>query len=70
MRARAYSDDALPSQITTASYFFGIDHTLPVVSLVTDPKNLWDEERGMYVKGPNATKEFPYGSINKGANFW
>lgn len=24
----------------------------------------------MYVKGPNATKEFPYGSINKGANFW
>lgn len=70
VRARAYSDDALPSQITTASYFFGIDHTLPVVSLVTDPKNLWDEERGMYVKGPNATKEFPYGSINKGANFW
>lgn len=70
VRARAYSDDALPSQITTASYFFGIDHTLPVVSLVTDPKNLWDEEKGMYVKGPNALKEFPYGSINNGANFW
>ena len=38
---------------------------LPVVSLTTQPDNLWDYETGIYVFGPNATYEEPY----YGANF-
>ncbi|MBO7433624.1 MAG: CotH kinase family protein [Salinivirgaceae bacterium] len=38
---------------------------LPVVSLTTQPSNLWDYETGIYVFGPNATYEEPY----YGANF-
>ena len=41
----------LPSKITTFSYILNPDTTLPVLSLVTAPDNLWDEEIGIYVKG-------------------
>ena len=41
-----------------------------VVSLVTDPDNLWDYNTGIYVMGPNAWAEAPYGANNQGANFW
>ena len=56
--------------MATESYFFDVHHTMRVVSLVTDPVNLWDENEGIYVMGPNATDTYPYGSNNKGANFW
>ncbi len=70
VRAKAFSQDGLESKTITASYFFGIEHSLPVVSLVADPVDLWSDKRGIYAKGPNATAKFPFGSINKGANFW
>lgn len=41
----------LPSKITTFSYILNPDTTLPVLSLVTAPDNLWDDEIGIYVKG-------------------
>jgi len=39
---------------------------LPVVSLTTDPYNLWDYNYGIYVLGPKAESELPYFN----ANFW
>jgi hypothetical protein len=33
------------------TYFVGIHHDLPVVSIITDPSNLFDEEKGIYVPG-------------------
>lgn len=39
--------------------------TLPVVSLTTNPDNLWDWNAGIYVAGPNAEYDEPY----YGANF-
>ncbi len=39
--------------------------TLPVVSLTTNPDNLWDWNTGIYVAGPNAEYDEPY----YGANF-
>ena len=73
LRTVVYENDKLPSIITTQSYFFGIDHTVRVVSLVSDPVNLFDYYEGIYVMGPGAVGEYaepPYGSNNKGANFW
>ncbi len=42
------------------------DIKLPVLSLTTDPYNLWDYNYGIYVFGPNAESGNPF----KGANFW
>jgi len=70
LRTRVYSASEIPSVVATQSYLFGISHGVRVVSLVTDPDNLWDYNTGIYVKGPNAWSESPYGAANQGANFW
>ncbi len=73
LRTMVYSNDYLPSLISTQSYLFGADHTMRVISLVSDPVNLFDYYEGIYEMGPGATGQYatyPYGSNNKGANFW
>ncbi len=42
------------------------DFKLPIVSLTTDPYNLWDWNYGILVMGPNAEAEVPHFN----ANFW
>jgi hypothetical protein len=66
LRARAHETGKMPSAIITATYLIDESIQLPVVSLSTDPQNLWDYESGIYVMGPNAEPDFPY----HGANFW
>lgn len=53
IRAIAYDKDGNSSDIVTKSYFVGLDKykNTNVVSLVTDPDNLFDDEKGIYVKG-------------------
>jgi hypothetical protein len=51
LRCRAFSKTGEPGKIVTQSYFIDESSTLPIVSLVTDPLNLWDEETGIYAKG-------------------
>ncbi|ADU75796.1 lamin tail-like protein [Acetivibrio thermocellus AD2] len=53
VRAVAYDKNGNCSEIVTKSYFVGLDKykNTNVVSLVTDPANLFDEEIGIYVKG-------------------
>lgn len=70
VRAVAVRDGYLDSFTHSATYFYGISHTVPIVSIVTDPDNLFDYNKGIMVMGPNATSEFPYGSRGTGANFW
>ena len=56
LRARAYRDGYNPSDVVSRTYFIDEvdeDVTLPVVSLITDPDNLWDEDTGIYVEGPD-----------------
>jgi hypothetical protein len=48
VRARVYQSDRLPSQVLTRSYFIYEQTVLPVLSLSTDPENLWSEEQGIY----------------------
>ncbi|HLC83261.1 MAG TPA: CotH kinase family protein [Bacteroidia bacterium] len=69
VRARTYSTDPLelPSEIITNTYFINENIELPVVSLTSDPYNLFDFYYGIYVMGPNAdTVNVPF----QGANFW
>ncbi len=51
LRAVSTEPGKLPSPIATATYLLGVEHTMPVVSLVTDPENLWSAERGIYIAG-------------------
>ncbi len=66
LRARCYEPGKLPSAIVTRSYIFDEPSTLPVISLISDPANIWDEETGFYVLGDEYDPEWPY----FGANFW
>ena len=53
IRARAFSADPnlKGSDIITGTWLINAYHTLPVVSLATDPVNLWDPVNGMLAPG-------------------
>lgn len=52
VRAAAYSEGKLPSDVTAATYFVNERNiNLPVVSVVVDPEFLYDEQIGMLVRG-------------------
>ncbi|MDZ7261735.1 MAG: CotH kinase family protein [candidate division KSB1 bacterium] len=48
-KARAFNPGALPSPIVSKAFFINSNHTLPVLALITDPKNLFDPQTGIYV---------------------
>ncbi|MGR6088061.1 MAG: CotH kinase family protein [Arcticibacter sp.] len=61
IKARAFSSTSLPSTVSSATCFFGVSHTTPVLSVITDPQNLYgsngifdnwqfDWERAAYVE--------------------
>lgn len=41
LKARAFADGVLPSPVAAATYFFGVDHYTPILSVVTDKDNLY-----------------------------
>ena len=58
IRARAFAGGSVkPSDTITGTFFINAFHALPLVSIVTDPKNLWDAENGMLTVGDNAIRE-------------
>jgi hypothetical protein len=66
IRARAWRDDLLPSEISTRTTLFDANHSLPVVTISIDPYDMFDPMRGIHSLGPDAAEENP----RKGANFW
>lgn len=66
IRAVCYESGKLPSQVVDLTYVVKGGHSLPVVSLVAEPEDLWSEETGIYAMGPNAQPDYPH----FGANFW
>ncbi len=64
--ARIFKQDYLPSPTESRTFIFGASHSLPVVTLVSDPENLFDEDTGIYAYGDSFESDFPY----FGANFW
>jgi len=66
--ARAFSNNALPSPDKKNTYLINeFDIALPIVSVSTDPANLWDPVTGLHVFGP---EDYDTGVPFFGANFW
>ena len=62
LRARAVSETGLmESNILTGTFFVNAYHSLPIVSVVCDPDELWNPETGMLTPGENIDKSvFPF----------
>ena len=55
-RFRLFKDGYLPSAVVTRSYIYqDKDYYLPIVSVVTDQDNLYDNTIGVYTDGTNGT---------------
>lgn len=68
LRACSFSENKLPSNIATATYFINErSFNLPVVSIVTEQKNLTDDIIGIYVRGTNGIE---YTNSNGPANWY
>ncbi|MCA1746232.1 MAG: CotH kinase family protein, partial [Bacteroidales bacterium] len=66
VKAVILKEGYLPVRPAVQTYISGYHTGLPVISISTDPDNLWDHDHGIYVRGPGASNDFPY----FGANFW
>jgi hypothetical protein len=69
LAARTFSNtNNLPSHVVKNTYMVNEQGLggLPVFSLTTDSLNLWSQDSGIYVLGPNADTAYPY----FGANYW
>lgn len=66
VRAMAVKKGSLPSPVVTNTYILDPQNRMAVVSISTNPENLWSEETGMYILGNPYEDVFPY----HGANFW
>ena len=57
VKARAFREGFLPGPVKSASFFIkdkeNFDHHLALVSIVTPPENLFDDDFGIYVAGSN-----------------
>ena len=49
-KARAFKPGALPSPIVARPFFIDARHALPVLTLMTDPRNLFDPDSGIMVR--------------------
>jgi len=64
IKARTFTDNPWPSPVITHTFLINDSTDLPVFSISTDPKNLWDPDSGIYVEGRN----YVWGWGN--GNFW
>lgn len=48
VRARAILPDGELGPTVSASYFVGVQATLPLLSLIVEPDDMWNPERGIY----------------------
>ncbi len=55
-KLRAFADGSLPSKVVTKTFVIDANQNLPVVSVSTDPVNLWSNESGIYVEGTNGVE--------------
>ena len=54
LRVKAFTEGLLSSETVSATYFIGEEQPVPVISLITDEKYLFDQKTGALVKGRNA----------------
>ena len=66
VNAKVFRDNFIPSKTKSKSYLIDINHSLPVVSLVVDPEDFFNEDYGIYSFGDSYDQNYPF----FGANFW
>lgn len=66
VRAKIFRFGFIPSATFSKTYLQGVNHELPIVTLVTEPDNLFDNEYGIYELGDSYQDQLPF----FGANFW
>jgi hypothetical protein len=49
IRAQAFLPDGTSGPLANATYFVGMETSLPMLSIIVDPDDFWDDERGIYV---------------------
>ncbi len=62
VRARIFNQGMVPGPVVTNSYFFRSDNrinSLPIISISTEPDNLWDDEKGIYAQNSKPEWEIP-----------
>ena len=64
--AVAIANNKIPSYTIAKTFFIGTNHSLPIMSIVSEPDNFWSFENGIFEFGPDADSIYPY----YGANFW
>lgn len=66
VRASVFQDHYIPSPPQSFTYLNQDKHDIAVVTLATNPLNLFDMDYGIYAYGSNYERQQPY----FGANFW
>ncbi len=66
VRASFFKDENKVNPVTTCTYIFEQNNSIPVISLAMNPHDLFDWDEGIYVDGPNAEIADPH----HGANYW
>jgi hypothetical protein len=66
IRARVFEDGIAPGVVVSNTYFANVSHELPILSITTDPDNLWNDTIGIYCVGTHGIPGF--GGIT--ANYW
>nr|MCR5566609.1 CotH kinase family protein [Clostridiales bacterium] len=57
IRAKAFAEGTVrPGDTLTGTFFIHADHSLPVVSVMVDPDDLWNRKRGMLTVGKGVIK--------------
>ncbi len=58
LKVKCFENGCIESETASTSYLIGQPHDLPVISLVTDSLNFFDEESGIYVFGSSTTPNY------------
>lgn len=66
IRAIALKEGWLKSNVISKNYIFDDVYDIPTILLSVEPSHFFNPDTGIYVKGPNASSNFPH----FGANFW
>ncbi len=66
LKARAFSDGNISSDVVTSTYIVAKKHDIAVVSLSSNPDGLFSYKSGILVDGPGYTEKNPH----YGANYW
>lgn len=68
IRTKIFKTNYIPSRTESRTYITSNTHELPIVTLVSDQNNLFDQQTGIYAYGPeeNYENSLPF----FGANFW